>query len=237
MPLEVAVPMRVLIVEDDRAVGEVLRDLCVELGHTAEGVRTAEDALVRLQDSRPDLILLDFRLPGMSGLDFLRLPLVRDTGIPIIVVSGIATPSQARECLELGAVKFLEKPVPFEQLQKLLEWFQPPARRPAERRRSPRARVALPVRVHDSEGHEWETTSVDLSTEAVKLRSTGAARPGTTVEISFATPGEDEGVKAVSLLVRVDVDGDVFHFLNLTEDHFERLTYLVRRLTAHPPPL
>ncbi len=84
--------MRVLIVEDDRTVGEVLRDLCGELGHEAEAVRSAEDALVRLEEgARPDLILLDYRLPRMSGLDFLRLPLVRNTGIPIVVVSGIAT--------------------------------------------------------------------------------------------------------------------------------------------------
>ena len=116
--------MRVLIIEDDQAVGEVLRDLCVELGHVAEAARSAEDVLVQLQEDRPDLILLDFRLPGMSGLDFLRLPLVRDTGVPIVVVSGIATESQAEACLQLGAVEFVEKPVPFEQLQLLLEWFE-----------------------------------------------------------------------------------------------------------------
>jgi len=116
--------MRVLIVEDDPTVGEVLRDLCAELGHEAAAVRSAEDALDRLEDTRPDLILLDFRLPRMSGLDFLRLPLVRNSGIPIVVVSGIASESQAQECLELGAVKFLSKPVPFEQLHSLLDWFE-----------------------------------------------------------------------------------------------------------------
>src|SRR5439155_16592671 len=102
--------VRELIVEDDPTVGEVLRDLCVELGHDADAVRSAEDALVRLAHTRPDLVLLDFRLPRMSGLDFLRLPLVRNSGIPIVVVSGIATESQAQECLAMGAVKFLAKP-------------------------------------------------------------------------------------------------------------------------------
>lgn len=236
--------MRVLIVEDDSAVRDVLRDLCVELGHDAETFRTAEDALVRLQENCPDLILLDFRLPGMSGLDFLRLPLVRDARIPIIVVSGIATESQAEACLQLGAVKFLEKPVPFEQLQSLLEWFERPERRrlaepagrPVERRRALRVRTAVPVRVRENDGSEWETTSVDLTTEAIKVRAARAARPGATVEISFVSPAENQQVKAVSLLIRVDSDGYVFYFLNLTEDHFERLTYLVHRLTAHPPP-
>ncbi len=123
MPGEAVTDMRVLVVEDDPTVGEVLRDLCNELGHDAQTVLTAEDAVVKLQERRPDLILLDFRLPRMSGLDFLRLPLVRDAGVPIIVVSGIATETQAQECLALGAVEFLAKPVPLDQLQRLLEWF------------------------------------------------------------------------------------------------------------------
>ncbi len=228
--------MRVLIVEDDSAVRDVLRDLCVELGHDAETFRTAEDALVRLQENRPDLILLDFRLPRMSGLDFLRLPMVRDAGVPIIVVSGIATETQAQECLALGAVEFLAKPVPLDQLQRLLEWFERPAWRPVERRRAPRARVTLPVRVHENDGTEWETTSVDLSIEAMKVRPARTGQPGSTVQLSFVFPDGSETLTTPSLLVRIDQDGHVFYFLNLTEDHFERLTYLVRRLSSAKRP-
>jgi CheY-like chemotaxis protein len=229
--------MRVLIVEDDPTVGEVMRDLCLELGHAAETVLSAEDALVRLAGGdRPDLILLDFRLPRMSGLDFLRLPLVRDTAIPIIVMSGIAADHEAQECLALGAVQFLAKPVPLEQLQRLLKWFEEPARRPVERRRVPRASVALPVQVRERDGTEWETTSVNLSPLAMKVRSAGATRPGATVELSFAAPGRDQRIKATSLLVRADLDGYVFYFLNLTTEHVERLTDLVHRLTVYPRP-
>lgn len=235
--------MRVLVVEDDAIVGEVLRDLCIELGHEAETAGSAEDALVRVQRDRPDLILLDFRLPGMSGLDFLRLPWVRNAGIPIIVVSGIASDREADECLALGAARFLAKPVPLEQLQRLLRIFDRPAGpsgpavRPVERRREMRARVALPVRIHEEGGAEWETTSVDLTTQAMKVRATGSShRPTTTVELEFDPPGEDRRVRVLSLLIRVDLDGYVFYFLNLSEEHFEQLSQLVRRLTVYPPP-
>ena len=64
--------MRVLIVEDDRSVGSVLQDFLLELGHESELVLSAEGALDRLHQNRPDLILLDFRLPGINGLDFLQ---------------------------------------------------------------------------------------------------------------------------------------------------------------------
>ena len=113
--------MRVLIVEDEQAVGMVLQDVLRELDHEAELVPSAEEALPRLQHSRPDLVLLDFRLPGMSGLDFLQLPLVRDTRVPIIVISGVTTEEQAQECLRSGAIEFARKPVPLAHLQTLVE--------------------------------------------------------------------------------------------------------------------
>jgi CheY-like chemotaxis protein len=236
--------MRVLIVEDDRSVGSVLQDFLLELGHESELVLSAEGALDRLQQNRPDLILLDFRLPGMNGLDFLQRPQVKDSRIPVILVSGIASEVQIDACLRLGAVEFVAKPIAFEHLHRILQSLEPQvlareietARRTAERRRTPRARVALPVRVRDVHGGEWETTSVDLSAGGIKVRSAGPSRPAATVELSFATPGVGDRFDVSSLLVRVDVDGYVFHFANLTRDQLERLTLLVRRLAASSRP-
>src|SRR2546429_5585920 len=104
--------MRVLIVEDDRSVGSVLQDFLLELGHESELVLSAEGALDRLDQNRPDLILLDFRLPGMNGLDFLHRPRVRDSRIPVTVVSGIASELQAEACLRLRADWVVAEPNP-----------------------------------------------------------------------------------------------------------------------------
>src|SRR5207247_1937380 len=155
--------MRVLIVEDDRSVGSVLQDFLLELGHESELVLSAEGALDRLDQNRPDLILLDFRLPGMNGLDFLQRPRVRDSRIPVIVVSGIASELQAEACLRLGAIEFVAKPIAFEHLQRILQSLEPQvlsreiaaARRTTDRRRTPRARIALPR----SEEHTSELQS------------------------------------------------------------------------------
>ena len=110
--MTIATVMRILIVEDERDLGQVFGDYVVSLGHQAEVVDTAEAALDRLRVARPDAIVLDVKLPGMSGLEFMRLSVVRDSGVPVIVVSGHATEIQARECLRLGALEFLTKPVP-----------------------------------------------------------------------------------------------------------------------------
>src|SRR5438034_979419 len=63
--------VRILIVEDNADIGGLL-DFVRELGHAGALVPSAEAALARLRSDRPDLVLLDFRLPGMSGLVSVR---------------------------------------------------------------------------------------------------------------------------------------------------------------------
>jgi CheY-like chemotaxis protein len=59
-------------------------------------VRTAEAALGKLVTERPDAIIVDVHLPGMSGIEFLR-----ESGVLLVAVSDVASESQARECLRL----------------------------------------------------------------------------------------------------------------------------------------
>jgi CheY-like chemotaxis protein len=143
--------LQVLVVEDEVNLAHVFRDCVIALGHQAEVVGSAEAALERLQVAPPHVIILDVNLPGMSGMDFLGLPVVRDSGIPIIVVSGFVTEEQARECLRLGALEFLAKPVPLEVLGTVLDhvavFAHPPDAGPQERRRAGRLPVTLPLRV------------------------------------------------------------------------------------------
>src|SRR2546427_10804651 len=112
--------MRVLVVEDEEPLGEVFRDFLAELGHDAVVVRSAEAALGTLQRQRPDAIILDINLPGMSGLDFLQLRPVREAALPIVAISGVAAESQAREGLRLGALGFGGKPGPLGRRNEVL---------------------------------------------------------------------------------------------------------------------
>src|SRR2546429_824270 len=164
--------MRVLVVEDEPDLGDVFRDFLLELGHQPLVVRSAEAALGKLHTERPDAIILDVHLPGMSGLDFLQLRLVRELGVPIVAVSGVATESQARECLHLGAADFVGKPIPLDRLSEVLTFIEPHALSrvaargaPPDRRHSSRAHLSLPIRVFEYGGTR-------------EPRTTGGAGPG-----------------------------------------------------------
>src|SRR5439155_24732832 len=102
--------MRILIVEDDERLAEIFRDFVAELGYQPIVVGSAEAALEALTSARPDTILLDVRLPGMSGVEFLNLPAVRDSEVPIVVVSGVATATEARASLKLCSPDLIPKP-------------------------------------------------------------------------------------------------------------------------------
>jgi DNA-binding response OmpR family regulator len=88
--------LRVLVVEDEGELGRIFGDYMAELGYEPDVVGSAEAALERLHTTPPHLIILDVKLPGMSGLEFLALKVVRDAGVPVVVVSGYVTEEQAR---------------------------------------------------------------------------------------------------------------------------------------------
>ncbi|MGH7278215.1 MAG: response regulator [Candidatus Rokuibacteriota bacterium] len=232
--------MRVLVVEDQTDVGETLVDFLVELGHQPLLVRSAEAALGTLGTQRPDTIILDMHLPGMSGLEFLRLRPVRESGVPIVAVSGVATESQARECLRLGAIDFVAKPTPLERLKDVLAYLEPYARerrrapqgQRANRRRSFRAAIELAVRVVEYNGSDWETASVDLSPFGIKLRAVPGVTPGHAARVAFTPADGGPELRLMSLLVRTDTAEHSFHFVNVTESEFQRLSRFVQGCPA-----
>jgi len=228
--------MRVLIVEDDERLAEIFRDFIGELGYQPTVVGSAESALERLTTSRPDTILLDVRLPGMSGVEFLSLSTVRDSEVPVVVVSGVATEIEARACLKLGALDFIRKPVKLERLGQVLAYLRPFAmarqhvgQRPVERRPAPRAAVKLGVRIIASNG-ALDGTCIELSSTGMKARVNQRLRPGQAVKLEFAPPDGGPPIDVISLVVRVDPEGAAFWFLDLRGHETTRINSLVDRL-------
>ncbi len=76
---------KILIVEDDESQRLLYQEEIQEMGYQVILANDAEEALQKVRSSRPDLVILDIKLPGMSGLDALREILNEDRRIPVIL--------------------------------------------------------------------------------------------------------------------------------------------------------
>ncbi len=100
----------VFIVDDDRGMRQAIQDLVESVGLRAESFASGEEFLRKKHNSRPSCLVLDVRLPQMSGLDFQRR--LGETGmhIPIIFVTAHGDIPMSVRALKSGAVEFLTKP-------------------------------------------------------------------------------------------------------------------------------
>lgn len=117
-------PLKVLVVEDEKPVAEVFSDFLRSQGHEALVAESAEAGLEMLDRFHPDAMIVDLYLPGMSGVELLRLLKDRRPALPSVVVSGMATEEEAGQCLRLGALDVLRKPVSLDRLEATLDVLQ-----------------------------------------------------------------------------------------------------------------
>jgi FixJ family two-component response regulator len=100
----------VIIIDDDRGMRQAIQDLVESVGLRAESFATAEEFLSRQRTGDPSCLVLDVRLPQMSGLDIQRR--LGETGvrIPIIFITAHGDIPMSVRALKSGAVEFLTKP-------------------------------------------------------------------------------------------------------------------------------
>ena len=108
--------MKILVVEDDRTVGQYLRRGLEEAQYHADLVGDGLEGLRLASGEQYDLVVLDLRLPGMSGLEVLRT--LRDRGIPtpILILTAQDAVGQKVEALRAGADDYVTKPFSFEEV-------------------------------------------------------------------------------------------------------------------------
>ena len=102
----------ILIIDDDVAIGNLEQEVLEREGYLVQRAYSGTEALLLLKEKKPDLILLDLMLPGMSGEDI--LPQIQ--GIPVIVVSAKTAVEDKVELLLGGAVDYLTKPFYMKEL-------------------------------------------------------------------------------------------------------------------------
>ncbi len=112
---------KILVIDDNSGVVDILVTCLREEGYEVLGALTGDDGLKDFILSRADLVLLDIALPGaMNGIDLLKRIRTIDPASKVIMVTGNADPSLAREALELGAVAYVDKPFDFAYLKRVV---------------------------------------------------------------------------------------------------------------------
>jgi two-component system, OmpR family, alkaline phosphatase synthesis response regulator PhoP len=99
----------VLVVDDEPAIVEIVRDYLTDGGYRVSTARSGDEALAQIRSIRPDLIVLDLGLPGLDGLDVTRT-VRRSSGVPIIILTARSDETDRVVGLELGADDYLVKP-------------------------------------------------------------------------------------------------------------------------------
>lgn len=105
-----------LVVDDDPTIRENLCEL-FEHEHVCEAAKTAEEAFEMLGTAHFDVVLTDIMMPGMSGLELIKLIRIRQPETPIIVISGTRDEAHIAGANRLGVFKYLRKPYKLEEVE------------------------------------------------------------------------------------------------------------------------
>src|SRR5580658_3423532 len=105
---------QVLVVEDEDHLRRILELQLLDSGFAVEKASTAEEALPLIDHA--DLILTDFKLPGMTGLEMLQIIRRMDSHVPVVMMTAFGTVENAVEAMKSGASDFLLKPFSLDQL-------------------------------------------------------------------------------------------------------------------------
>ena len=107
---------KILVIDDEESIRESFKMIFDFEGYNLIAAGTGEEGLTAIETQNPDLIFLDIKLPGMSGLDVLRSLKEKGNAAPVIMISGHGTIETAVEATKMGAFSFLEKPLERERL-------------------------------------------------------------------------------------------------------------------------
>ncbi len=139
---------RILIVDDQRDVSRLLRSALetIEQGLDVSEAPSGEEALLEASRVSVDLLVVDYRLPGMSGLELMEKMRSRYPEMKIIIISGVSEPKTRAEIEKAGADAFFTKPVPMgdflDAVERALDLVRTILQAPAEQEKEERKGLA-----------------------------------------------------------------------------------------------
>src|SRR5262245_46861827 len=110
-----------LVIDDEQAILNCFHHAFPEPEATVLTAATAAEGLRLFFEQAPDVVILDVRLPDMSGLELFRRLHERDARVPVILMTGFGSAATAIEAMRLGAFEYIVKPPNLDQLDELVK--------------------------------------------------------------------------------------------------------------------
>ena len=108
---------KVVIIDDEPAMVEVISTLCRDMGHDAVPFQSPKKALDELPGLAPQLVITDIKMENIGGFDVLRECKDKLPEVPVVMITGFATVEDAVEAMKLGAYDYVTKPFKIDELQ------------------------------------------------------------------------------------------------------------------------
>ncbi len=112
---------RILLVDDEESIRTTLADVLRDEGYKVETAADGEAGLVKIEETGPDLVMLDIWMPGPDGIETLKSIKKRWPELPVVMISGHGTVETAVQATKLGAFDFIEKPLSLDKVILTLE--------------------------------------------------------------------------------------------------------------------
>jgi len=111
---------KILIIDDEPEICKMVTETLFDAGYSASFALNGPDGLAMIKKDLPSLVLLDIGMPGMDGLEVMRLLHEQFPSLPVVVLTGQRDPDTIKKIIGLGASEYLTKPI---NLDTLLDQF------------------------------------------------------------------------------------------------------------------
>jgi len=111
-------PKKILIIDDEPEICKMVTEFLFDAGYSSSSALNGPDGLAMIKRDLPSLVLLDIGMPGMDGIEVMRLIHEEFPSLPVVVLTGNRDTETVKKMVELGAAEYLTKPINLETLLK-----------------------------------------------------------------------------------------------------------------------
>ena len=112
--------MKILIIDDEDIMRSCLCDVLTDDGYSVQTAREGQEGIQLFEKNPADIVILDIKMPGLSGVEVLKILKSKKNSVQVIMITGYAAVQTAVDCMKLGAFDYLTKPFDMNQIREVI---------------------------------------------------------------------------------------------------------------------